>query len=142
MLKKPEKYDKFSTSSSQGWLEFKFHKFCWWEERQSERESWAFWHWERLRAVPPLVQRVRTASDSSGQAMETKHLARAWFRWRHAISRPGPDGTRRWHSHNALWSRSHVGSAVILGCEGHMIRQNHHLPSWCFMIVEGENCFI
>ena len=80
---------------------------CWREERQSERESWACWHWVRLRPVPPLEQRLRTASDSSGQAKETRHWARARFRCLQAASRAGPAGILRWHSISARWNRSH-----------------------------------
>lgn len=74
------------------------------EERQTERASWACWHCDRLSAVPPLEQKERTASDSSGHASATRHSANALFRCRHTDSLAGPDATRLWHSHSALCS--------------------------------------
>ncbi|GER41007.1 pentatricopeptide repeat-containing protein [Striga asiatica] len=70
-------------------------------QRSAERASCACWHWRRFRAVPPLEQRVRTASDSSGQAAATRHSARDRLRWRHAASRDRPAGIRRWQSVSA-----------------------------------------
>lgn len=79
---------------------------CWWEEMHTERESWACWHCDRFRWVPPLVQSVLTASDSSGHTTDTKHSARDRFKWRQADSRVRPGPKRWWHSHSALWSLS------------------------------------
>lgn len=84
--------------------------FYWREERQMERESWACWHWERLRAVPLLEQRERTASDSDGHATDTRQLARARFRCRHEMSRSCRWPKRRWQSRSACSRWSHVAT--------------------------------
>lgn len=79
----------------------------WWEEMQTERESWACWHWDRFSRVPPLPHSVLTVSDSSGHTNETKHSARARFKCRQAASRVAPCPKRWWHSLSALWRFSH-----------------------------------
>ncbi|CAK9311650.1 unnamed protein product [Citrullus colocynthis] len=90
----------------------------WRDERQKESENLACSHCDLLRAVPPLEQRVRTASASLGQAVATRHSARARFRCRQADRRAGPSGIRLWHSRRACSSRSqppspHIGASPV-----------------------------
>lgn len=111
------------------WFLLSIQERSWWDARQTERDSWASRHCRRLRAVPPLEQRLRTASDSVGHMTATIHSANDRFMWRHAISLSLPAANRRWQPVKAVYSRSQLPAVEV-----------SLLDIW-IGVIENFNCY-